>query len=103
MRSPDQSVCTCDLSMLVSKLDATFSTISNGMNLTTSTKSERASMEYDVTDIEEQLSILMCESLMLDRIISQVSKALDFCRRSKQFSSGVEVIEAERHLLVASK
>lgn len=52
---------------------------------------------------QDKVSLLMHESLVLNNIISQIFKAIDFCLSRKEFSSSIETVEAEKHLLLASK
>lgn len=52
---------------------------------------------------DETMTNLMQESIIQYQIMYQTSKALHFCQKTKEFSSSVELVEAERLLLLSSK
>lgn len=59
--------------------------------------------EFDNYPFNDRVSELLVESDVQYQVILQTSKALAFCRSTKEFSAGDEELEAERILLLASK
>ncbi|XP_018327625.1 anillin-like [Agrilus planipennis] len=103
----DYSVSTCDISDLVSTPIGSL----RSHDSIEYHKSFDSSETYCSTPVPQRKSIAQSEDprreailqrlLVQEQIIQQISKVIDFCKNTKQFSSSEEYIEAEKVLLLA--
>lgn len=104
----DSTIGSADVSLLVSKLSSFYSSLKKGI-----TKRRSSLKVNQFLSIDEQLHnnrpdnpqlLLLKSQLMIqNEIMFQISKAVVYCRASKEFMYSREHIEAEKILLVARK
>lgn len=108
-RNGDSTIGSADVSLLVSKLSSFYCSLKKGI------KKRRSSLKTNqflpigeqpsntCIDNNPHLDNLKRELAIQNEIMFQVSKALVYCRSSKQFMYSAEHVEAEKILLVACK
>lgn len=107
-RYGESTIDSADVSLLVSKLSSFYSSLKKGM------KKKRSSLKTNqFLPIGEQpmntcvenphLEKLKRDLAIQNEIMFQISKALIYCRSSKDFLYSAEHVEAEKILLVARK
>ncbi|KAG5890196.1 hypothetical protein JTB14_010658 [Gonioctena quinquepunctata] len=106
-RQRDQSVGSSNISSLLSKAGSFYSSVTKNIkrrrhSLKTACLLEENQSDHHSPATRELLESLKKELLIQNAIMFQISKALNYCRASKEFVSGIEHIEAEKILLVAT-
>ncbi|KAJ8968138.1 hypothetical protein NQ317_007864 [Molorchus minor] len=103
------SIGSSNISALVSRADSFITTSKTGRSGKTTIQSTAAITEcpksgprLPVNSNSTCLDGLMKELSLQNEILFQVSKALTYCKATKKFDSGIELLEAERILLTAS-
>lgn len=104
----DSTMGSSDVSDLVSKLSSLYSSVKRGIRKRRSSLKPNQFLpigEQLVNNCAENphLESLKKELAMQNEITCQISKALMYCRSSKEFFYSAEHVEAERILLVACK
>lgn len=99
---------SADVSMLVSKLSSFYSSVKKGIrkkrsSLKTNQFTPNGTQILKPSSDNPRLDNLKRDLSIQNEIIFQVSKALVYCRSSKDFLYSTEHVEAEKILLVACK
>ncbi|CAH1111301.1 unnamed protein product [Psylliodes chrysocephalus] len=98
----ETSVGTSHISSLISKSNSFCSSLKRNLKRKNSKKSIAESAKNIVLTTDELLEQYKKELSRQNSIIFQISKALNFCKNSKDFFIGRERLEAEKILLVAT-
>ncbi|CAH1116717.1 unnamed protein product [Phaedon cochleariae] len=101
----EQSIGSSNLSALLSKAGSFCSSVKKNIRRRRSslkTVCLLENMNSHSPEIKQLLETCKKELSMQNAIMFQISKALNYCRSSKEFDSGKEHIEAEKILLVAT-
>lgn len=104
----NSTIGSTDVSLLVSKLSSIYSSLKNGIRKRRSSLKANQFVPIGEQPLKNftdypQLETLKKQLAIQNEIMFQVSKALVYCRSSKEFLYSVEHIEAEKILLVACK